>query len=299
MLSVSIGIPAYNEAANIKQLLEALLRQKQDSFVLKEIVVISDHSTDATAALVKSVPDDRIIFIEHEERTGKVHIFRELVERNTADVFIQLDADVRPGHDQVLSQMVAPIANEKAQLVCAYVRPVAPKLFAESVVYFGWQAWERVIGYLPQESQLLHRCMGAGRAFSKQYMDAYYLPPSISSSEDAYSYLFAKSKDWKVAFAHDALVYCRVSTNFSDYIKQMRRFMHNQVSNSQYFEPEMLNRITAVPGWYKIKALVLLGLKKPVRGLVYVFVQLYARLTASRYQKKNNWEVSISSKKFD
>ena len=59
-LSVSVGIPALNEELNIKQLLTAILRQEEDSFVLREIIVVSDGSTDETVALAKSIKDKRI-----------------------------------------------------------------------------------------------------------------------------------------------------------------------------------------------------------------------------------------------
>ena len=48
-LTVSVGIPAYDEEANIKSLLEAILQQRQENFILKSIIVVSDGSTDRTA----------------------------------------------------------------------------------------------------------------------------------------------------------------------------------------------------------------------------------------------------------
>ena len=40
-LAVTIGIPAYNEEANIAFLLEDILKQRQETFQLKKILVIS------------------------------------------------------------------------------------------------------------------------------------------------------------------------------------------------------------------------------------------------------------------
>lgn len=45
-LSVSVGIPAYNEEQNIASLIFGILKQKVNNITLKEIIVISDGSTD-------------------------------------------------------------------------------------------------------------------------------------------------------------------------------------------------------------------------------------------------------------
>ena len=47
-LTVTIGIPAYNEEANVRNLLVSLLAQKETNFKLQEIIVVSDGSTDKT-----------------------------------------------------------------------------------------------------------------------------------------------------------------------------------------------------------------------------------------------------------
>ena len=53
-LTVTIGIPAYNEEKNIGRLLKSLSNQKGDDFTLNEIVVLSDGSTDMTNEIVHS-----------------------------------------------------------------------------------------------------------------------------------------------------------------------------------------------------------------------------------------------------
>jgi len=52
LITVSIGIPAYNEEANIGKLLSSLIKQKEAGFIIKEIIVVSDQSTDKTDEIV-------------------------------------------------------------------------------------------------------------------------------------------------------------------------------------------------------------------------------------------------------
>lgn len=61
--SISILIPARNEAQNIKTCLETILNQNYPD-ALFEIIVIDDHSTDDTADLVLDFSDPRIHLID-------------------------------------------------------------------------------------------------------------------------------------------------------------------------------------------------------------------------------------------
>jgi glycosyltransferase involved in cell wall biosynthesis len=52
ILRVSVGVFAYNEAANIGFLLDALLSQKLQLAQIDEIIVVSSASTDGTDEIV-------------------------------------------------------------------------------------------------------------------------------------------------------------------------------------------------------------------------------------------------------
>lgn len=56
---VSIIIPARNEANNIEACVQAILAQHYPAHLM-EIIVVDDHSEDATAAIVKSIADPRL-----------------------------------------------------------------------------------------------------------------------------------------------------------------------------------------------------------------------------------------------
>jgi glycosyltransferase involved in cell wall biosynthesis len=64
-ISVSIGIPAYNEEKNIGRLLTAILNQKTYNVEIDQIVVVSSGSTDKTDTIVEDFTrkDSRIVLI--------------------------------------------------------------------------------------------------------------------------------------------------------------------------------------------------------------------------------------------
>ena len=82
-VTISVGIPAYNEAKSIKRVLTSLLAQKEDGFILKEIIVISDGSTDSMAQKVREIKDKRITFIDDKSRRGKSARLDQMRESGT------------------------------------------------------------------------------------------------------------------------------------------------------------------------------------------------------------------------
>jgi glycosyltransferase involved in cell wall biosynthesis len=68
--TVTIGIPAFNEEANIAHILKALLKQDTSKYILEKIIVSSDASEDNTNAIVKSLKSPLIDLIENTKRDG-------------------------------------------------------------------------------------------------------------------------------------------------------------------------------------------------------------------------------------
>jgi len=111
--TISIGIPAYNEEANIGNLLESILSQKQDSFVLKEMIVISDGSTDRTVQEAKKVSDERVKVIEGIERRGQAYRQNEICSRASADFLVLLNADILIKNNSLFIKIMKANQNRK------------------------------------------------------------------------------------------------------------------------------------------------------------------------------------------
>ncbi len=92
--SVSIIIPAYNEASVIEQCVRAVIDQTSPAH---EIIVVDNKSTDATAAIVKQLqvelPDAPLKLVEQNEEQGLVPTRNFGFDIATGDVLGRIDAD--------------------------------------------------------------------------------------------------------------------------------------------------------------------------------------------------------------
>lgn len=84
---VSAVIPAYNEEKNIGQVLECLTKIPD----IGEIIVVSDGSTDNTAAIVKSYPVELIVLKENVGKGGAMIRGAKAVQN---EYILFLDADL-------------------------------------------------------------------------------------------------------------------------------------------------------------------------------------------------------------
>lgn len=100
--AVSVLIPARNEEANLRATLEAVLSNRGVDF---EVVVLDDHSTDGTVAVVREFAGrDARVRLEFAPPLpagwcGKPHACHVLAQRARSSLLIFLDADVRLAAD--------------------------------------------------------------------------------------------------------------------------------------------------------------------------------------------------------
>lgn len=119
---VSVLIPARNEEAKIEAAVRSVLAQRE---MLLEVVVLDDHSTDGTAAVVRRLAavDSRVRLAAAPPLPpgwcGKQHACAVLAEMALFDVMLFMDADVRltPG---ALTRMVSFLDQSESALISGF-----------------------------------------------------------------------------------------------------------------------------------------------------------------------------------
>ena len=112
-MKLSVVIPAYNEAATIREILRRVQATPHD----KEIIVVDDGSTDGTRELLSQVTDHNVRVLFHERNQGKGGAVQTGFAAATGDYVIVQDADLE--YDPTdYGALLAPLEADDADVVC-------------------------------------------------------------------------------------------------------------------------------------------------------------------------------------
>jgi len=294
-LSVTIGIPAYNEGANIKNLLLSLLNQKNPNYILKKIIVISDNSSDNTVAEVKSVNNKKIKLIENDERKGQAVGQNKIIENFDSDILVLLNADILPKGKLFISRLIIPILkNPKVGIVCPKMIPVKEQNFFGGIINYSVNFKDYIFENWRNGGNI-QMCKGAARAFSKEFAKKISWPESLS--EDAFSYLYAVTSGYKFVLNRYSKAYFKSPDNFMDHIRQSARFMEGPKIMSRYFDKDVVASEYALPKTISFSAAVRFFLLNPVLFSSYVLTFLVIKINPNKGGfAKSKWQISKSSK---
>ncbi|MCX7934535.1 MAG: glycosyltransferase family 2 protein, partial [Planctomycetota bacterium] len=141
---VSILLCAYNEEANIAGKIENLLSLDYPADKL-EIVVASDGSQDATAAIAQRYRDRNVRVIAFELRRGKPSVINDVVPTLTGEIVLLVDARQRLERD-LLRRLLPNFGDETVGGVSgelALERPEKPGIAADLDLYWRYEKWLR------------------------------------------------------------------------------------------------------------------------------------------------------------
>ncbi|MBZ5639397.1 MAG: glycosyltransferase family 2 protein [Acidobacteriia bacterium] len=114
---LSIVIPVYNEESTIATILDAVLAAPLPAGVEREVIVVDDASTDATAArLADFRAEPRVRAFRQEANRGKGAALRRGFEESLGDLVVVQDADLEYDPCEY-PKLLAPILEGKADVV--------------------------------------------------------------------------------------------------------------------------------------------------------------------------------------
>jgi glucosyl-3-phosphoglycerate synthase len=118
--SITVVIPAKNEAATIGSVIDAVLAHEG---IVDQLIVVNDHSSDDTSA-VSAHHGARVVNLEGP--SGKGNALRAGLSEATSDLVVFLDADVTNTTSDFVLRLVQPLlARPDIQLVKGYyLRPL-------------------------------------------------------------------------------------------------------------------------------------------------------------------------------
>jgi len=261
--TVTVGIPAHNEEKNILSLLDGILKQNDDNFTLKKIIVVCDGCTDNTAEIVKEFAKDNplITLIDDGKRRGKTTRLNELYKQLDTDLFVTFDADVTLGNNHVIEELVKQFTDEKVGLVGGRVYPIKQTTFIGKILEAQEYFWTVVINSIHNGNNLQSHT-GPMSAGSKQFLRTVERPANIVA-DDHFLYFAAIKNGFVYKAAKNARVYIKVPSTFTDYMKQSTRFIDSADQIKSYFG-SWTDAYYTIPYSKKLRAYLLAFLRFPL-----------------------------------
>jgi poly-beta-1,6-N-acetyl-D-glucosamine synthase len=168
-ITLSIIIPARNEENNIGPLLNALLAQSYPSSLF-EIIVVDDHSTDHTAAIVRKYPAVQLLQL-HETgiNSYKKKAIQTGIAAATGQLIVTTDADCLPGTNW-LSTLADFYTSNKAALIVAPVAFTSNQSVLQVFQSLDFLGLQGITGAAVHNKQL-SMCNGANLAYEKKLFE--------------------------------------------------------------------------------------------------------------------------------
>lgn len=292
-INISIGIPAYNESGNIKKLLSSLLLQTEKGFSIKEIIVVSDGSTDGTVDRVRSLHDGKIKLIAERQRLGKSARIDQILKIFQGDVLLLLDGDVIISDKLLISNIIKQSDFNKSGLVGINAKPYRANTVFQKIMEAGvlvsqeiGKNWKNRDNYLSFKGCFL----GLSKSFAKSVK-----MPKETINNDSFLYFAAKENNFSPVFLEDEIIYFKSPLNFSDYLKQSSRFKTSKKELQKYFKFD-LDPEYKIPNSVYFFSFVKCFFSNPFFLTAYLLTNIATRLRNEK-EIKSTWNIAVSTKK--
>ena len=293
--TVSIGIPAFNEEANIAYLLDSIVGQSQKSIKIAEILVISDGSTDQTVELSKSIKDKRIKVIEDHKRLGKGARINQLMKLYKGDFLVLFDADVALKDKNAIEILLSSFdENEKIGIVCGNPIPLKSNSFIGKASNNLFIADDYIRNNF-KNGHNIFSALGLMMALNKKLTRKIKLP-STTQGDDMFIYLSCKTKGFEYRRNRKARVYYRTPQSVRDFLKQSARHMSAYREYGNYFDQEMIKEEMTVPLKIKIRVPLYQAVKNPAGWIFLKLLAIAGREIGKHQHNTGIWD-SVSSTK--
>ena len=304
-VTVTIGIPTYNEEKNIGKLLNFLTTKlKTDDRVRIIQLIISDDSTDRTPDIVKKF-QERYPFIElyhHEKRLGQTLSINEIFKRAKGDVLVILEADIMINDETLILKLVEPfIRDPNVGLVGGRPILIEEKGVIAAICASRYYIWDYVRCNF-KDKQKGNPWIANSRilALSRKLYKDIELPPLPGADE--LIWCMNKLKGYKEIFRSDAIVYFKEAGNLRDMIFRWSREFSIRRRTMDYFRRMGFYNLIGLPEDFVPKHILIKGviysLRKKFFGTILgVILYFMLKLISKRVWPSPHWKPAKSTKK--
>ncbi len=141
---ISITLPAYNAQDTLRPVLEALVAVDYPAD-RRQILVVSDGSTDGTDDLVREYAAKGVSLLRVEGRLGKTEVENRAFDSLTGEIIVNTDSSVTVRPDAI-KKLVSAFQDPRVGVASARdvsIASVGAKGHASEAAYVGYEMWVR------------------------------------------------------------------------------------------------------------------------------------------------------------
>lgn len=281
---------AYNEAANIGRLLDALQRQQTRTAYIDEIIVVASGCTDGTEDIVRqfAAQDRRIHLLTQAQREGKASAVNLFLHHARSEIIVLQSADTLPLPHSI-EALIAPFTNPQTGMVGGHPVPTNKRnTFMGFGIHLLWELHHLVSLECPKMGELI-----AFRNIFRQ------IPYDTAVDEASIEPLII-GQGMKLRYAPDAIVLNKGAETVRDFIKQRRRIFAGHL----YVRETLGYRVATLNHW-RILRIFLQNIRLDWRYFTWaptiialeVFVRALGAYDYSvRHRNPFNWNIVESTK---
>lgn len=236
-MKFSIGIPCYNEAANIEKLLDRLLMFASSGYILEEIIVIASGCTDGTPDIVRSKmrSDPRIRLLVQEKREGKASAVNLFISSSLSPILVMLSGDILP-RTGALEEILKAFNDPKTGVAAGQIVPLNdPGDFIGYYVGLFWRLHHRLA--------LNGFKAGEVVAFRKVITEI----PVNTATDETWIVMQVLGQGFISRYVPEAVFYNRGPENLADFFKVRRRHLigyhHMKKLRPEWELPDTMNNL--------------------------------------------------------
>ncbi len=295
--SLSIYIPAYNEAANIELLLKSLINQKRETYELKNITVVSDGSTDSTENIVRNFrkQNSLVRLFADRKRVGKTERLNQIFKMNKSDLIFLFDGDVLPTRRDTIDQVLVNFNVQRTAIVGCDKVAIYPKTFTGRLIYH-WYLFSRELRKDLNQGDNIYNFSTCAFALTGNFAKQIQYSSGISPITK-YTYLLAETKGLNVRFAKNSAVYFSLPDNTDDYLRQINRFTKTKELNSNYFGKKTYQSFHKISLSRKIFKMIKVVTKNPLYYTLAIVYRVTLHFLNHKHVVNGNMWDSVKSTK--
>jgi biofilm PGA synthesis N-glycosyltransferase PgaC len=288
-LTCSIGIMAYNEEANIRRLLQALLDQQTPHCVIEEVIVLASGCTDTTESIVRefSAQNPQIKLLVQPQREGKASAVNLFMGHAQSDILVLVSADTIP-MPTTIQRLLDPFVDPTVGMTGGHPIPINDsRTFMGFAVNLLWELHHQIALQTPKLGELT--------AFRR----VFHRIPYDSAVDEASMEPLIRGQGYQLRYVPEAVVRNRGAETVNDFLKQRRRIYagHLNMRHGQGYA------VSTMSG-FRILAALLRSWRSDWRYFLWtpavVGLEIYGRFLGwiDFYKKRDHtiWDIAVTTK---